>query len=495
MSRRPESTEPARVRGDAATPVGLRQRLVLALIEAGLASGEQAVGAWELTGPGRRASDSADAILAHATVNAGTLLGLDPRREAWCRGASVQWLPVMGRLLWRRDGLRPLRAVVGSRPPQAVTRHDSGQRLRPWLTAIRAAVAGQRGRPGGLLAVEPTPMAPLVQVAAERLDVPLRSARIAKSWPAWGSRVRRDFAETPPVYELSPPLATPPPHSLLPVVDELAWQLAEALEVVHLRQGGAWSRRLAELSRHEHRRICLRVTAVGRPPTSALRGAVGAESTIATYRRMPAVNASHPQVKAGPRHRAASATPIWKRTAVLTHWSRARDGPWLDETWEQFYWSLLCGRQGDRSAIGVLRRIASQGVLTASSQCIRGGVRAVCLAAQTPEQLAAVWRRHRRRWDRQPFGVAIDRQQLARRGARPVIYGDESLWGQLPEWLRPYFQCRGRAGQWAAEHEWRHLGNLSLTCLPGDSVEFFVPDEAAARRLQLHCPWPVRAIL
>ena len=110
-----------------------------------------------------------------------------------------------------------------------------------------------------------------------------------------------------------------------------------------------------------------------------------------------------------------------------------------------------------------------------------------------------VFRAHRGRWDAEPFGIAIRAELLAARGARPVIYGDETVWERLPEPERPWFQRRTtRAGKtpidWSLEQEWRLPSDLWLDELPADEVRVFVPDEATAKRIAGECPWPVMTL-
>jgi hypothetical protein len=106
------------------------------------------------------------------------------------------------------------------------------------------------------------------------------------------------------------------------------------------------------------------------------------------------------------------------------------------------------------------------------------------------------YRAHRRRWDAEPFGIAIRMDRLATCGARPAIYGDESVWEKLAEPDRPWFQLQTtRAGKrpidWSREQEWRLLGDLWLDDLPRDDVRIFVADMDAAARVAAMSPWTV----
>lgn len=124
----------------------------------------------------------------------------------------------------------------------------------------------------------------------------------------------------------------------------------------------------------------------------------------------------------------------------------------------------------------------------------------VCLTAVPVYQLSALrtYRAHRHRWDFEPYGIAIRRDWLERRGARPVTYGGDAEWQRLAVEDRPWFQRRnsrrGRSGRtldWTVEQEWRIRGDLDLTSLPATAAFVFVPDEAAAARIADSSRWPV----
>lgn len=108
------------------------------------------------------------------------------------------------------------------------------------------------------------------------------------------------------------------------------------------------------------------------------------------------------------------------------------------------------------------------------------------------------YRQHRLRWDFEPFAVCVRREWLVERGGRPVRYGDDALYRELPAGQRPYFQSRitrrGRNGveiDWSLEREWRHVGDLPLHDLPPDAGRVLVPDRESAGRLAEVSPWPI----
>ena len=153
--------------------------------------------------------------------------------------------------------------------------------------------------------------------------------------------------------------------------------------------------------------------------------------------------------------------------------------------------------------------ILRQRRLIASTRTARGGVRVVSFTASPLSQLPELrrFRRHRGRWDFEPYGLCIHQSWLKERGVRPVVYGNEANWRDLNEHDQSYFQLahslavganetdaehESAAGiDWTVEREWRHIGHLDLRELPRESGLVFVRNYAAAKRVSIVSPWPV----
>ncbi len=180
----------------------------------------------------------------------------------------------------------------------------------------------------------------------------------------------------------------------------------------------------------------------------------------------------------------------------LIHCTRRRNGPWPGETWDEYRDELLWDRPGaDHSELAALLRILAQRKLTGSTEGIRGRQPVICFAELRLPSLAEmrIYRRHRRRWDFGPFGIAVRRDWLRERGAQPVDYGDERLWETLPDDRRHLFQpvASRRGDDWRAEREWRLPGSLDLRQVPAHAAFVFVPDDASARWVSFLSAWPV----
>ncbi len=186
----------------------------------------------------------------------------------------------------------------------------------------------------------------------------------------------------------------------------------------------------------------------------------------------------------------------------LTHCTRAREGPWPDQSPDDYLDGLFdASGDVDHSALATLVRIATQRRLIASSRTIRGRFGVVSFTAAPLGELARlrVFRAHRSRWDFEPYGLCVRREWLAQRGARPVRYGSDDDWRSLPDADRPFFQlvrtgegaARGSPIDWRVEAEWRHVGDLDLSDLPGGDGLMFAPNEAEAACIARISRWPV----
>jgi hypothetical protein len=137
--------------------------------------------------------------------------------------------------------------------------------------------------------------------------------------------------------------------------------------------------------------------------------------------------------------------------------------------------------------------------LIATSELVRGGVPVVSFTATPLSEMGRLrtFRSHLSRWDFEPYGVCIRRDWLQTCGARPVQYGDDSLWSRLPSEERPFFQktesrtARGKPVDWTAEREWRHVGDVPLDEIPHDAALLFVPSRAEAELLAALSPWAI----
>lgn len=191
-------------------------------------------------------------------------------------------------------------------------------------------------------------------------------------------------------------------------------------------------------------------------------------------------------------------SPLTHPADWLLHWTRSTVGPWPNQQEQEFDDELILGcRSSDRSALATLLRIVNEGRLWASSEAIRGGYRVVSFTEVPLSEFRQrrKYRRHRRRFDFELWGIAIRRDLLTANGARPVIYGDEEVWKMLPEQDKPFFQNSSAGDGWTLdEREWRITNHVQLKELPATAVMVFVESESAKQIVEMQTDWPVVVI-
>lgn len=190
----------------------------------------------------------------------------------------------------------------------------------------------------------------------------------------------------------------------------------------------------------------------------------------------------------------------WLDGDYLVHWTRRRNGPWPGQSESQFIDDLVQQESTSHSAFATLSRIVQQRRLIASRVGIRGNSAVVSFSANSLNELTRrrAFRAHRGRWDGEAYGLCIRREWLQARGAKPVIYGDDSRWSSLPNSDRPFFQLtttRSRGGakviDWSQEAEWRVPQDVDLSEASRDDLRLFVPTQSEAQQLAAISPWPV----
>ncbi|MBI1311424.1 hypothetical protein GC176_08965 [bacterium] len=187
----------------------------------------------------------------------------------------------------------------------------------------------------------------------------------------------------------------------------------------------------------------------------------------------------------------------------LIHWTRAmtrslRDLPtdeWLDR-------QLRSSPDEPTGPLATLQQILREGIIRASSDGLRGSKPMTCFSAVPLRELVARRRfqTHRARWDFEPYGLCLRRRTLETLGARPVIYGDDSLWKALPEPERPWFQQRfsGRGKRridWSEELEWRIAGDVRLADFSRDDLIVFCRERSEVATLESLTDRPIVAVL
>lgn len=181
----------------------------------------------------------------------------------------------------------------------------------------------------------------------------------------------------------------------------------------------------------------------------------------------------------------------------LYHHTRATAATRPNETTAEQWWRWLMSSE-PHSAWHTLVRIAVDGRLRAHGQLIPGGQPMICLTRRTPlaSLQARCFRVHLKRWDFEPYGLAVHYSILQQRGVRPVTYWDHRK-DRVPHDTPPAFRQKRFSGSgsnitdWSQEEEFRLPGDLDLKSIPAMGVRLFVPSFQEALRLSTYSRWPV----
>ena len=176
-------------------------------------------------------------------------------------------------------------------------------------------------------------------------------------------------------------------------------------------------------------------------------------------------------------------TIAWDR--YLCHYTRPCPGPWPGQSHRDYLDSLLKGEAScGHNALDTLERILREGRIRGSHRLVRGVDAVVSWTSRPPWDLGKMrrWNRGLMRWTFEPYGIAVNRRDLRRLGAKPAVYGPTRLYQELSPEERYRFQLQGSTGMsWKLEREWRLLGDLALAEEMDAFV--FVPEEADAEQL------------
>ena len=178
----------------------------------------------------------------------------------------------------------------------------------------------------------------------------------------------------------------------------------------------------------------------------------------------------------------------WTRTdgQWLVHCTRAPMGRWPGETENQYRDELLLQTDcGDRTAMDSLLRIVESELLVGNAIATAKDWPVVCFSEVPLSELLGqrCYRPHLRRWDYEPYGVAIRKSAATRLGMAPVIYDQPANRKLIGGDQQFRFQAVGKTYDWRTEREWRWPGSLDLSQFDDDEVKLFVATDDEAQRL------------
>lgn len=180
----------------------------------------------------------------------------------------------------------------------------------------------------------------------------------------------------------------------------------------------------------------------------------------------------------------------------LCHWTRPRQGPWAEQPEQEFLDELVLGCQtADRSAYAALLRIVQQRQIIAT-RSVRKAAKTVSFTAVPLGEFRnrRVYRKHKQRFDFEPWGIAVRKSALIKVSCRPVIYVERDTYNDMTQDGRLYLQPKSDEGHridWSQECEWRCSGDLDLSRFNPEDIFAFVDTHQEATGLSAVAPWPV----
>ena len=184
----------------------------------------------------------------------------------------------------------------------------------------------------------------------------------------------------------------------------------------------------------------------------------------------------------------------------LIHFTRARRGPWPDQSLSQFHDEIMHQPWTDKpSALATLIRILEQQRLIGTTDLRRSQQETVCFSQRPIDELPSMRRfqSHLGRWDWEPYGLMIDLDWMIEQGAKPVQYispeeakhreADSLVYCQV-------VSSHGGKHDWTQEQEWRVAGDLRLHRVPFEKCFVFVPNDSEAKKIQRLSRWPILSL-
>lgn len=282
-----------------------------------------------------------------------------------------------------------------------------------------------------------------------------------------------------------PPISFEPPNDKVGA-DELSIAIGDRVDAVYVRSGGRIYKALEKRIK-DFQDASVRVACNNHKPTATQSlvsaGAIGWH--INTAAESHSHNDDSEELKENSRH----ANPDWAQTdgRWLVHCTRACQGPWPGQTQNQYHDELLLG--GDiqpKTPFATLERILRSGKLIGNAIVTNKNWPVVCFSEAPLMELLQrrCFRPHLKRWDYEPFGIAIRKSAAESKRIQPVIYGQPGMQKQLPHEQRCLFQATGKTYDWRQEREWRAVGDIDLNSFAKEDVRVFVPSIQDAKRLQ-----------
>ncbi len=148
--------------------------------------------------------------------------------------------------------------------------------------------------------------------------------------------------------------------------------------------------------------------------------------------------------------------------------SASANSAWPIERLCDYYHDIINATEYPRSAFHTLINIIKSKRIAGSGRHMPANEPMVSFSSLPPVQAIDLmrWRSRYRQMSFEPYGVAIQESIAADFGVVPVRYYDGRLPSEVPVDDRWQWQSKGKLGDWQAEHEYRHRGDLLLDRIP-----------------------------
>ncbi|MGB7343106.1 MAG: hypothetical protein WBD20_02740 [Pirellulaceae bacterium] len=178
----------------------------------------------------------------------------------------------------------------------------------------------------------------------------------------------------------------------------------------------------------------------------------------------------------------------------LVHCTRACVGPWPGQTEHQYRDELILGDDpSPRTPLDTLLRIIRSRRLIAGAIASSRAYPVVCFSAVALSDLlvSRSYRPHLKRWDYEPWGIALRKSAAIEQGAHEVIYGQPGDREKIATSNQFRFQAAGKTFDWTAEKEWRIAADVDLDSFKDNDVRVFVACGEDRSKVEKHCPWAI----
>ena len=273
--------------------------------------------------------------------------------------------------------------------------------------------------------------------------------------------------------------------------DELVVGLSDRVDALYVRRKGHISSCL--MKRIGALNDCSTRVAVTKLPACSAKELIGSGAVGWLADQTAPTNSSHSN---SPTEHFELQAESWMHNdgEWLVHCTRGRPGPWPGQTQQQYQDEiLLAGDQVASTPLDSLRRIIRIRRLIGSSTTTSGSFKVVCFSSVALADLivARCYRQHLKRWDYEPYGIAIRKQAAIDAGLQEVVYGERDERASLTPETRFLFQAKGKTYDWTLEREWRVEGDLDLNQFAPRDVRVFVASSDDRDRLKTNCPWRI----